>query len=313
MSKNSMTLAFCFLFHSFCFSQYKIEITYKLDPDGSYKFICINHDYLPYVINIEFQNIHNFKADASFPFKKEIGSGTTYLFEIKPINNSFGLDLKYTYTYYKGCLNPKINFDFVYLIPIKPGNESQVFKLDYFKINSHDIEPKDWYSIGFKLKSGDTVYASRRGVVSEFRDTTRLKLNEYAYSSFENYIEILHSDCSFARYEVLSKVFVELGQEVEAGDPIGLAGGDKYQLGPHIRFSVHYNCDIKNQQNNKDEKARKRYWAFVPLIFYSRESKAAQLINGSSYTSDHPEYIIFNEMSKRQIKKWQKKNSSAKN
>ena len=46
------------------------------------------------------------------------------------------------------------------------------------------------------------------------------------------------------------------------------------------------------------------------LVFYTKEKKNVTLNVGENYTSIHPDSLIIQEMTKRQIKKWQKKNHS---
>jgi hypothetical protein len=213
---------------------------------------------------------------------------------------------KYTYTQIKGCINPKINQDYTYLLPIGIGKTTEAFHIEYLKINEKNPEPKDFFAIGFKINSGDTIFAARRGIVTSFRDNANLNLSEYAYSSEDNFIEIFHKDCSFGKYQVLKKSLVSIGQEVEAGDPIAIAGGEKYSSGPHVRFEVYYNFEQQFQVQNKDGSSIKTYWAYVPLVFFTKEEKNIKLNFGQKYTCEHPDSIIMQEMTKRQIKKWGK-------
>ena len=291
-------------------AQEKIEVLYEKDTAGKYIFYCTNENYCTCTIEIYFEQLFNLECNVDLPYKTEVVYGRNRLFTLETIDPSKSSTFKYSYKYVKGCVNPKIDNSFTYLLPIAAGKETEPFSLTYFQINEQYPEPKDYYAVGFKTNIGDTIFAARRGIVSAIRDTANLKFSDYSYSSVDNYIEIFHKDCSFGMYKVFKKSLVSLGQTVEAGDPIAIAGGDKYISGPHFRFWVYYNYEQKLQIKNKDGNSVIKYWAYVPLVFYTKEKKNVTLNVGENYTSIHPDSLIIQEMTKRQIKKWQKKNHS---
>ncbi|MEI6139854.1 MAG: M23 family metallopeptidase [Mariniphaga sp.] len=306
MKRYLITFIFFLLSYSICFSQEPIEVLYDLDDQENYNFYCNNTDFCNYTVEVLFTQIFNLKSNVGSQYRVEVRPGRTSLASFSPQKPENHTSIKYSYSYYKGCINPGINLNFTYLLPLGEGKKTKALPMGYLKVNTQDREPKDWYAIGFKMDYGDTVYAARRGIVVEKRDEAKLQLSGYAYSSQENYIEIVHDDCSFGRYQVLSGTLVKLGQRVEAGEPIGFAGGDKYEIGPHIRFSVYYNDEQKVSTNGNDGTKKIVYWAYVPLVFYTPESKNALLVYGKEYTSEHPESIIKQEMSKRQIRNLEK-------
>ena len=299
------------LFYSFGFSQTLIEVKYESDGKGNYNFYCNNNDFCKYIITIDFTGSINIKSSEFLPYRVAVNPGRTSLLTLQPDTQGNPLSISYTFKYQKGCLNPKVNPDFIYLMPIGKGKEAEVFELSYLKILVKDPEPKDWYAVGFKMKYLDTVYAARRGVVCGINEAAKLQRTGYSYSSEDNFIEIYHDDCTFGKYQVFNKIFVTPGQTVEAGDPIGLAGGEKYTSGPHVRFSVHYNYEQDLGVKNKDGSIRKNYWAFVPLVFCTTEATKTKLIKGKKYTSDYPYAIITQEMTKNQIKKWEKEKAKS--
>lgn len=305
--RNYFLIAILFTFYfSDSFSQDIIEVNYEVDSRGYYNFYCNNNDYCNYIVEIFFTNITNLNFRVNFPYRVEVSPGRNYLFELGPGKPNIYSTFKYNYKCIKGCINPKVNLNFTYLLPIGIGKETEPFEISYLRMNARDPEPKDFYAIGLKVRYGDTVYAARRGTVTGIRDTAKLQLSNYIYSSNDNFIEINHNDCSFGSYQIFSQIFVKLGQKVEAGDPIGLAGGDKYSSEPHIRFWVYYNYEQQFDIKNKDGSNRTLYWAYVPLIFYTKENKNIKLVYGNKYTSEHPDSLITQEMTKRQIKKWEK-------
>jgi len=308
---DNMKYSLFYFFICICsaaFSQARVDVQYEEDTEGKYKFYCINENYCNYTIEIFFEDFSNFKKDIQIPYKTEVQYGRNYLFTLETLDPTKCSTFKYNYTYIKGCINPKINRDFTYLLPVGIGKTTETFNIEYLNINKKDPEPKDFYAIGFKTNIGDTIFAARRGIVTSIRDTANLNLSDYAYSSEDNYIEIYHKDCSFGQYQVLKKPLVSLGQEVEAGDPIAIAGGEKYISGSHVRFEVYYNFEQQLKVKNKDGSNIKIYWAYVPLFFYTKEENKVRLNFRQKYISEHPDSIIIQEMTKRQLKKWKKLN-----
>ena len=304
MSKYIFSLIVFLSLHSFCFSQDIIEVTAEQDNAGSYTFSCYNHDICKYTVEVSFAGLYNLSSQYTFPHKFDVGPGQSRLFVLKPSTMNNRSSFSYSYKYFKGTLNPRVKSDFVYLIPVGNGKATKVLGFTYLKINEKDPEPKDWYIVGFSTKFQDTIYAARGGIVTEMTDPTHLKLSGYSYASNENYIQIFHDDCTFGRYEVFSRIFVKLGQTIEAGEPIGLAGGEKYASGAHVRFSVHYNYEPKEAERNKAGNGNSILWAYVPAVFCTKENKNIRLTTGSTYTADYPESIVTQEMSNRQIKRW---------
>jgi uncharacterized protein YceK len=294
------------LFYSSAFSQTTLEVKYDTDAKGNYNFYCINNDFCKYILTIDFPGSINIKTYVFLPYQVVVNPGRTNIMTVQPENIGNSVTLRYSYSFQKGCLNPKVNPDFVYLLPVGKGKTTEVFELGFLKINTNDPEPKDFYVVGFKMKFQDTVYAARRGVVSGINDAAKLQLTGYTYSSDDNFIEIYHDDCTFGKYQVFSKILVTPGQKVEAGDPIGLAGGEKYTSGPHVRFSVYYNYEQEPADKKKDAILRKKYWAYVPMNFCTTEAAKTKLVKGKLYTGDYPDAIITQEMTKNQIKKWEK-------
>lgn len=291
------------------FSQNIIEVDYVSNDIGACKFYCNSRALCNYIVELNFMEFTNYKSNIPLPFRKEVHPGRTLLFEIQPANPSGLTSFKYIFSYQKGCLNPEINTGFIYLLPVGNGKQTEVFKLTYTKLNNQVAEFKDWYVVGFKMNQLDTIYAARRGVVCDLNTTSLLTLPDIHNSNDENFIEIMHDDCSFGKYQVFSSVLVKIGQKVEAGDPIALAGGEKYAIGSHVRFSVTYNFEVYTSQKNKRGISATNV-AYVPLVFYTKDQQDASLVNGKTYISEHPDNLIMQEMSKRESAKWMKNKES---
>lgn len=57
-------------------------------------------------------------------------------------------------------------------------------------------------------------------------------------ASFGNYVVIQHADSLVTRYGHCSRLNVEQGQEVQAGDIVGFVGNTGYSTGNHLHFDV---------------------------------------------------------------------------
>ncbi|QIP14924.1 M23 family metallopeptidase [Spirosoma aureum] len=289
-------------------AQSPIEVFYEKDNLGAYAFSCRNSSYCPYTITITFTELNGLRSSAILPYQTDVMPGQQSLFKLQPQPNQ-STSFRYNVSSIKGCKRPKIDTALVYLLPVSPGKRVSTTELAYLgKLYAGQAEPKDWYSLAIKMNSGDTVFAARRGRVSAVRSDAVPTGAHLGFNRDDNMVEVNHADCSFATYTVFrpKSIFVVPGQFVEAGTPLGIVGGENYDYGPHVRFTVHYNYEAAIIKNGKltDEK---HYWAYVPVRFWLRDEKqSGRLEPRKPYLSDHPESIIEQEMSKREVKKWQR-------
>ena len=289
-------------------AQSPIEVFYEKDNTGSYAFSCRNTGFCPYTITITFTELNGLRTSATLPYRTDVRPGQQSLFKLQPQPNQ-STSFQYKVSSIKGCKQPKVDTSVVYLLPAGPGKQVSATELVYIgKLYAGEEDPKNWYSLAIKMNSGDTVFAARRGTVSAVRSDATPIGTHLGFNRNDNMVEINHPDCSFASYTVFrtKSIFVEPGQFVEAGTPLGIVGGENYDFGPHVRFAVHYNYEapvIKNGQTTDE----KHYWAYVPVRFWLKEKQQADRLEPrKSYLSDHPEAVIEQEMSKRELKRWQK-------
>jgi len=285
--------------------QHKIIVTYEKNIQGNYDFNCDNKWFCDYIVEVTFDDLQNLQPDVRLPIRITVPPGTRRVFSLRKVTNG-PVHLSYRYKSFKGCTDPKPDTAFTYLLPVAPGKETRAFELYYIaKQFGGESEPKGWYAAGFHVHNGDTVFAARSGRVTETLEQADLKDTGISYARGENFVEICHNDCSFARYRVFkdSSIFVHAGDWVEAGQPLGIAGGDKYASGPQIQFSVYYNYDEEVTKNGEPTD-KVHHWAYVPLRFWAKDKGKLHLTNHASYTSEHPAELITQEMSKKEAKKW---------
>ena len=106
--------------------------------------------------------------------------------------------------------------------PIKTWNITSDFGWRWGK--THD-------GIDLGASTGTPLYAMSKGVV----------IGSFYDSSFGNKIEIKYWDGSISWYGHLSRIDVASGDEVQAGDVLGLVGATGRVTGPHLHWGVSVN------------------------------------------------------------------------
>ena len=225
---------------------------------------------------------------------------------MKPTTTGSSTSFNYSISYRRGCYNTKPEADFAYLLPIKPEATTQAFELSNIgETYAKESAPKDWYALGFKTKDGDTIYASRRGIVGNIVSDQKEPSGEgISFARNINFIEMEQDDCTFAKYELFKEngIFVKLGETVQAGQALGIVGGKNFNAGSHLRLSVYY-AYVEAVKKEGKEIDKKHYSAYVPIQFWV-DGNTQKLVKGTTYKSEHPESIVTKEMTKREKKKW---------
>lgn len=82
-----------------------------------------------------------------------------------------------------------------------------------------------------KLNVGDSVYSTFDGIV---------RIRSYDRNGYGYYVVVRHKNGLETLYGHLSKILVEVGQEVKAGDLLGLGGNTGRSTGPHLHYEIRY-------------------------------------------------------------------------
>jgi hypothetical protein len=294
MKHVMLLLSFLLLANAGLFSQRTIDISYHQDAKGAYVFSGDNHAFCSYILEIGFTRFDNLKSDHPLPYLAEIKPGMNPLFSLMPVNPNDPVKFNYSSHFYKGCLQPKPDTGFTYLLPIGPGKEAQAYEMNN---PSGGTAQQNVYVIRLRMKPGDTIYAARKGVVTDVEDQDVSNDAGAVSAGHENNVEIIHADCSFGHYGILRKnsALVKPGQMVKAGQPIGLVGGDAYGRGSEARFSVYYNQEEQGPQNAEDLKIS---IAYVRLQFWTKNNGKSMLKHGAVYTSEFPLAVLNQEIKK---------------
>ena len=280
MIRNCLLLMNLIFLHSSLFSQRAIEVSYTRDSKGNLAFTCNNRAFCTYVLTVNFTTFQNARADHELPYVAEVKPGMNRLFTVSQ-DGAGELQIKYTTSYQKGCMQPSLHPEFTYVLPISPGKETQVFEMS--KMPGAGGQDSG-FVMRCKMQPGDTIYAARRGIVTAVH--TNSAENDAGAAATDNWnsVEIVHGDCTFGQYGVFKKdgAFVHPGQQVEAGTPLGLVGGDKYGRGSDIRFDV---CYYQGSHS-----------ILLPLQFWTKKNGKGKLKHGATYTSEHPRAVLSQEL-----------------
>jgi len=282
----------------------EIEISYEADRMGSYTFYCTNTDFCKYTVEITFSNMQNLYLPGSSPYVKEVPPGKSILLVLRPISEKLATNFSYSYLYHRGCMVTRPDTSAVYLLPVKPGKSVMPFLFSEFILNDKVKPNESFYSLGFKVNTGDTVCAARGGLVISSIDTVLHSYSNIQTSSRENKVEIMHRDCSIARYTVISNSLVQVGDKITAGDPIAIAGGANYTLGTHFRLSVQYNSGkVVEPQTNGNRMYKQYRWDYLTPRFFTKEQGITKLFPHQTIIAEHPESVITRELTRGEIKK----------
>ncbi|MTB50827.1 M23 family metallopeptidase [Lewinella sp. W8] len=243
------------------------------------------------------------RADGGIPVITTLSPGMNRLVTLFETRDTPG----YGYTYLTGCLDTEPK-EVTYLLPIAPGKSTRIDTLSNLEAKYMGRKaPQNWIAYWMSATPGDTIFASRRGIVITAKTVEGNGFDRGVnYSSFRTYVTIEHEDCTRGHYELFDResLFVKEGDEVEAGTPLGIVDeGEAYSSGCHLRFYVDY-PEITRQVMRQKRKDRSHS---TEIIYVNpRFSEIGQPLPGETYRSTHPEKVIFQEMSKRQIKRYQK-------
>lgn len=111
-----------------------------------------------------------------------------------------------TYRYYRGKFPKNFQINTPYALPVKDGQKT-----------GWQTDPRESKkTLNFRIKEGDTIYATRSGIACTTANPQQLL--------------IYHPDQTFAAYLVMSENFIQPGEEVQVGQPVGKAGSSRVSI-----------------------------------------------------------------------------------
>lgn len=228
--------------------------------------------------------------------------GTQQIALLTPIENANSFSFNYSYSYVRGKNISKLDSLFTHLLPITFGKTIQTSGV-YFVGDLIGKNNANFYAMGFKYQLGDTICATRAGIVYDFFDKAEARHeNELFSTKTRNSIYIEHGDGTLSKYNVLSsiKMLVALGEKVIPGQP--LAVFDKQEKDYTMLFNVFYlNLKIKNANGSN-------YFDIRPRFLLSKDNTNLAMANTIYPLVLHPFEIITKELSNKEVKKLGLKN-----
>ena len=147
---------------------------------------------------------------------------------------------KYKFLGYYGQYKFKAyDTSFNYALPFVKGYASKIIQ-GYDDDDSH-YGAFSAKSLDFDMAIGDTVTASRSGIViSKVMKHDKQGLSE-DFKEFGNFLLIYHDDNTFSQYVHLKQYgnLVDVGDKVKINQPIALSGFTGWTTTPHLHFGVY--------------------------------------------------------------------------
>lgn len=231
----------CYLFLFFILtscagkSQNSVSVSFEYSKD-SLLVIYKNTLYCPV-----FSKIENLENNTVRYIQSEARETSRLLKFGKIDEDSISILKKYQFEHYYGYHDEKkqsYDTTYNYGLPYLKGKQYKVIQ-GYNGSFTHNNEVSR-HTIDFKMNIGDTVVATRDGVVIKVVSHHNKQGTTKKFRPFANYIVIYHSDNTIAQYVHLKQHsnLIKVGDSVTINQPIGLSGFTGWTTTPHLHFGI---------------------------------------------------------------------------
>jgi hypothetical protein len=237
-------------------------------------FYGVNNSFIPYQLNIEFTQVLNLDPPIK-SHKTTLEPGRSKLVELRIRDKNSSTSYNYQIRYMMGNPERAPDIKFPYLIPLSKNKKADIN--DLRQLGSAPVAL-------FNVPAGDTIHAMRKGIVTATPENDR-ELDRLTPGS----LEIYHHDGTLATYySVDFTSIVEAGESVYPGQPLGiLKNGSPFRI---VVFQFLPNNQVKP----------------VPVNFTTDGTSLLASGQLEGVVSAHPAEIIQKELTKSELKKWQK-------
>lgn len=299
MSKNLMcALLFLVMGMNVIIAQnQKIFITRNTKDDNSVEFGYLKKVPGNYFIEFELEKIENVADISAFQkaYNIDMNSESGVLFTLHPINPQKDILCSYAYSYNKGFIRPAVDSTVVYVLPFKQNKKINVKEGSRF-----NIPAEIWKNYIVYSSTKDTVFAMRKGVVSEIKKvTTKDKKNTILRTE----IIVDHADGTFASYIGLDDnlLSVKLNETVYPGKMLGMVDDnfDNDQT-RSFKFNIYFysNEEIQDLEGKKIKIIER---SVVPKFLTANGIQKLQ--NNSDYIVKYSNDILSQEMNEQEKQK----------
>lgn len=170
------------------------------------------------------------------------GSASVVMTRLHPLAVSTAIRLDLTAVPGDPAARPQ---DVAYQLPFDAAR-IQVSQAPQGRFSHSDPENRD--AIDFALPEGTPVLAARAGTVMQVQAGYQGNGQDRDHDlGRANLVRVLHEDGSMAVYAHLQHngVLVRQGEQVQAGQHIGLSGNTGYSAAPHLHFAVQVNAGMR--------------------------------------------------------------------
>jgi murein DD-endopeptidase MepM/ murein hydrolase activator NlpD len=221
-----------------------VRLRVEGDP-SSYQAWADNTLAGPIEVMLRFDHADNVAGDPILPARATVPAhGSALVARIGMLDNGHPGQFALRLDGIPGDPNAKPQ-DVQYLLPLRQAHQ----RVDQgFGGSFSHADPQNYYAVDFAADIGTTVLAARDGIVMQVEsDFDKAGLDMEKYGGRANYVRILHPDGSMGLYAHLEEggVLVRVGQQVRAGQPIGLSGNTGFTTGPHLHFAVQVNRGMR--------------------------------------------------------------------
>jgi murein DD-endopeptidase MepM/ murein hydrolase activator NlpD len=208
--------------------------------------LVMQSDYcVEYTVTLE-ATLKNMTSSRPLPFTVDAAGRKSFvLARFKVTDKTRPTDYHYYYHWECGGRRNSTDNDADYAMPFRPGR--YVVMQGPRGSYSHFVGSGSENAVDWDVPEGTTVCAAREGRVVGVRDDSTFGGTDPKLKPLGNYVIIKHADGTFADYHHLKPggALVEIGDEVKAGDPIGLSGQTGFASKPHLHFMVFQAIDGK--------------------------------------------------------------------
>lgn len=266
-----------------------VEVQANYNSIGDVEFVAYNNTPAPLFLNINFADLQNTSFDEPLPYIKRLEPGFNTLFTLQRDLDAGPPQFNYDIKSFRSDPMAKIDLDFPYLIPLKPGENATVFDVKNIEGFWGSEEPDSWVATGFEVNPGQAVYASRTGTVVEIVGSARASKPENWYHTWTNSVTVLQPDGTLICYHnvIDTKKKLEVNEKVYAGEQIGVVPSNTNELILLI---------FQNSLNSADLR-------FIIPQFVTADDKTELLISSKEYKVMHPNKIRGLEMTRREQRK----------
>ena len=286
------------------------KIEHKVNDDKTVDFSYKNLISNSITVIVNFSFLENTMSSTKVVEKVSKTEGR--LFKLKPMNNEQNIRFNYSYLFFNHNINPKVDDDFVYILPYKKETQMFVEELSYLgSTYSNQEEPKGWKSYSFSSDEVQKIFAVRKGIVIDVvRDYDVDTTKTFTYYNKMNSVKIEHNDGTIALYSGFNKneIYVDIGDVVYPKfNALGKTELYDKRKKQRINFSLFY-YSTKNgiKLSSLSTSSQTEVIYITPAFYQSGES--VKLRKDFFYESDYDDKTLFQNLSKRQIKKYKKGN-----